>query len=122
MSKTLRIPLCAALLFGMALTASSASAGASPRYQNGTYVVSGYSSHSFTVVFRGGRPARVSVTGDGGTDLDLYIYDENGNLITRDVYVTDRCAVRWTPRWTGRFRIVVKNRGYRSNLYRISTN
>ncbi len=122
MLKNLRIPLLAVLLSGVALTATTASAGASPRYQSGTYVVSGFRSHSFTLVFRGGRSARVSVRGSGVSDLDLYVYDQNGNLIGRDLSFSDRCVVRWTPRWTGRFRIVVKNRGYRSNLYRISTN
>ena len=55
-----------------------------------------------------------AVKGDGDTDLDLYIYDENGNLIARSVSYSDREYVSWRPSWTGTFKIKVVNRG---NVY-----
>ncbi len=71
----------------------------------------------FYVTFRGGELARVALSGDGDTDLDLYVYDENGSLIARDDDSSDDCYVSWTPRWTGSFKIRVVNRGRVYNEY-----
>jgi hypothetical protein len=73
----------------------------------------------FVVYFHGGRSAAASVIGDGDTDLDLFVYDENGNLIGSDTDSTDRCLVRLHPRWTGAFQIEVRNLGSVYNEYRI---
>ena len=66
--------------------------------------------------------AEILVSGDGDTDLDLYVYDENGNLITSDTDYTDDCYVRFCPKWTGPFRIKIVNRGGVYNNYIILTN
>lgn len=67
--------------------------------------------------FSRGAAAGVVVSGDGDTDLDCFVYDESGNLIDSDTDGTDDCILSWTPRWTGRFRIEVKNLGRISNQY-----
>jgi len=54
--------------------------------------------------------AEVGVVGDGDCDLDLYIYDSNGNLIASDTDYTDQCYCRWMPKWTGSFTIKIVNR------------
>ena len=77
---------------------------------------------SFVVTFRGGEVAGVGVAGNGRSDLDLYVFDEDGNLIGSDTDVTDVCEVIWTPRWTGPFLIVVRNQSRSRNTYRILTN
>ena len=66
--------------------------------------------------------AEVVVSGDGDTDLDLYVYDSNGNLIAKDDDYTDGCYVRWRPSWTGRFIIKIVNRGPVYNKYVLMTN
>lgn len=66
--------------------------------------------------------AEVAVSGDGDTDLDLYVYDENGNLIDSDTDYTDDCYVRFVPAWTGTFAIKIVNRGSVYNNYAIVTN
>ena len=76
----------------------------------------------FTVRFTGGEVAKVAVVGEGNTDLDLYIFDENDNLIVKDDDNTSRCYVEWTPRWTGAFKIKIKNRGSASSNYGLLTN
>jgi hypothetical protein len=76
----------------------------------------------FVVSFYAGELARVAVIGDGDTDLDLYIYDANGNLIVADTDYTDQCLVQFVPRWTGTFRVRVVNNGYVSNRYVLMTN
>ena len=69
-----------------------------------------------------GEVAEVIVYGDGDTDLDLYIYDENWNLITSDTDYTDICICRWNPIWTGNFYMKVVNRGNVYNEFVIATN
>jgi hypothetical protein len=73
------------------------------------------------IVFRGGEPAEVGISGDGDSDLDLYVYDELGNLICRAESRSDYEICRWTPRWEGPFQIRVKNLGV-ANYYRMWTN
>ena len=76
----------------------------------------------YRIAFYGKSPAEVAVVGDGDTDLDLYVFDENGNLIGKDEDNTDRCYVAWMPQWTGSFIIKVINRGTVYNNYGIATN
>ena len=84
-------------------------------------VLAGYTD-TWTFTFRGGEYAYVIVSGDGDTDLDLYIYDENGNLIDSDTDDTDDCVCSFTPRWTGKFYIKIKNRGRVYNNYELLIN
>ena len=70
----------------------------------------------------GGVDFHIHLAAVGNDDLDLYVYDVNGYLITKDEDNTDRCYVSWTPRWTGAFYIVVKNRGNVRNRYTMVTN
>ena len=77
---------------------------------------------TWRIRFRGNELAQVSVIGDGDTDLDLYVYDENGNLICRDIDGTDQTYCSWFPRWAGSFTIKVENLGGMYNQYRLVTN
>ena len=74
------------------------------------------------VTFVGGQLAVVLVSGDGDTDLDLYVYDDNGNLVARDDDGTDLCVASFVPHRTGTFTIVVRNRGRVYNRYVLATN
>ena len=86
----------------------------------GFHRVEAHATDRFVVACYGREVTRVEVGGDGDTDLDLYVYDENGNLITSDTDLTDHCIVSFTPRWTGTFTIRVVNRGSVYNNYRIA--
>ena len=85
-------------------------------------IVYANSTDTYQISFVAGYLAEVVVSGDGDTDLDLYIYDSNGNLIGSDTDYTDDCYVSWVPAWTGRFIIKVVNHGGVSNRYVIMTN
>lgn len=76
----------------------------------------------FTITFRGRRRAAVAISGAGNTNLDLLVYDENGNLVCASTSGRDREGCAWTPKWTGKFRIKVRNYGYRHNRYWLLTN
>lgn len=80
------------------------------------------SSDVYRVNFYKDQTAEVAVSGDHDTDLDLYVYDENGNLIVSDTDYTDQCYVRWCPKWTGTFAIKIVNRGGVYNQYALVTN
>jgi hypothetical protein len=86
-----------------------------------TVVLPGGMNDNWTVTFVGGFKAAVLIKGDGDTDLDLYVYDQNGNLIAFSEGPTDREAVTFTPRWTGKFKIKVVNRSrFIANRYTIA--
>lgn len=91
-----------------------------PRYTR--EVVKGNGTDTYQVSFIANYLAEVAVSGDGDTDLDLYVYDSNDNLIARDIDYSDDCYVCWVPKWTGRFTIKVVNRGPVYNRYVILTN
>lgn len=76
----------------------------------------------YTITFRGGEDAVVSVIGDGDTDLDVYVYDENGHLLVSDRGYSDRALVAWRPIWTGPFLIEIRNLGLVYNCYGLATN
>ena len=91
-----------------------------PRY--GESRVYGKCYVDYQVKFWANELAEVIVIGDGDNDLDLYIYDQNGNLIASDSDYTDQCVCRWVPSWTGSFRIRIVNRGAIYSNFAIATN
>lgn len=118
MRKTLILALTVTVLLGSTTVFAGRVLG--PAYK--TDIVGARCTDTYCEVFRANEEARIIVAGDGDTDLDLYVYDENGNLIESDADNTDFCVVRFTPRWTGPFTIRIVNRGSVSNVYRISMN
>lgn len=84
--------------------------------------VDGNSADIYNISFVTNELAEILVSGDGDTDLDLYVYDSNGNLIEKDTDYSDDCYVRWVPRWTGRYIVKIVNRGPVYNRYVILTN
>lgn len=76
----------------------------------------------YDVQFDGQSLAECFVAGDGDTDLDLYIYDQNGFLVVSDTDYTDHCYVSWRPERTATFRIKIVNRGGVYNRYSLITN
>ena len=95
-------------------------ASGGPKYANSRVEAHDYD--IYNVTFRSGETAIVTVIGDGDTELDLYVYDSNGNLIDSDNDYTDNCVCTWTPRWTGNFCIKIVNRGNVYNRYILRTN
>lgn len=84
--------------------------------------VQAYSTDVYNISFRGRERAVMAVSGDGDTDLDLFVYDENGNEVCRDDDYTDQLYCEWTPRWTGPFSVRIVNLGGVYNRYRLMTN
>jgi len=110
------------LILTVAAAGSSAQAGRVGGPGQAVAVVYAGQLDEYTLWFRANEVARVVVDGDGSSDLDLFVYDENGNLVVSDTDYTDYCVGTWVPRWTGRFLVRVVNRGDRANVYELSTN
>lgn len=72
--------------------------------------------------FNGGRFAEIGVHSLDGADLDLYIYDENDNLIAYDERNAQNAYCSFNPRWTGVFQIIVKNNARYNAVYELFTN
>jgi hypothetical protein len=102
--------------------AGSAVAGAVNGPQSTTTQVGANTTDSFNVRFLEGELARVSLRGDGDTDLDLIIKDRFGNVVCRAVGPTDVEVCRFVPDETARYRIEVRNLGGVYNEYRLATN
>lgn len=91
-----------------------------PKYGEGR--VFGKDYVNYQLKFWANELAEVIVIGDGDNDLDLYVYDSNGNLVASDTDYTDQCVCRWVPAWTGAFIIRIVNRGAIYSDYAIATN
>jgi len=63
------------------------------------YTVTLYRGNSYVIFGCGDANAR---------DIDIHIYDENGNLIDRDRFQNSRPVVEVTPKWSGPFTVRVK--------------
>lgn len=77
--------------------------------------------HSFDFEFHRGDTARVIVSGDSDSDLDLSVRDRNNSLICEDDGLSDLAACEWTPSYTGSYTVHVQNIGM-ANQYWIITN
>jgi hypothetical protein len=47
---------------------------------------------NYTRYFVGGEPVTVAVSGNGITDLDLYVYSPRNQIVTRDDDSSDDCS------------------------------
>lgn len=74
------------------------------------------------VPFYGNSYAEVAVVGDGDSNLDVLVTDENGNTICYDVSWSDKVYCDFVPRWNGFFYITVQNTGRKRNSYYLLTN
>jgi hypothetical protein len=77
---------------------------------------------TYRITFRGGEPAAIRVRGDGDTDLDCYVYDQNGRLVAVDDDTTDYCVLNWYPGSTGTHRLEIRNLRDVYNAYVLTTN
>jgi hypothetical protein len=74
------------------------------------------------IPFYGNSYAEIAVIGDGDTDLDLVLTDENGNVICYDVTLSDQIYCDFVPAWDGYFYVTVENTGPVRNTYYLLTN
>lgn len=105
----------------IALVAPLADAGVIGGARSAHAVVGGGGTHSYQFPLYAGEMTYISVSGDGDSDLDCYLLDDNGNEVDRDDDNTDECRIVVRPRWAATFRLVIRNRGV-ANEYTLRTN
>jgi len=81
--------------------------------------VEAFSYRTFTMDLVRGEVTEIGIVGDRDTDLDLYVYDLDGRVLSYDEGPTDRCYVRWTAPYTGRYVVKVVNLGRVYNEFAI---
>jgi len=74
----------------------------------------------YVMVYEGLAPGRITVRGDGSSDLDCYLY-ENGREVLKDDDATDTCFLSWFQVTAGKVTLKIRNRGA-ANMYRLETN
>jgi hypothetical protein len=74
----------------------------------------------YTRYFRAGEVVRVAISGDGDTDLDLYVSCPCDRVVARDEGPTDDAAVQFRAPESGLYTIRVVNRGPVYNEYAIA--
>jgi hypothetical protein len=74
------------------------------------------------VPFYGNSYAELAVIGDGDSNLDVLVTDENGNTVCFDVSWSDKVSCDFVPAWNGYFYITVQNTGSKRNSYYLLTN
>ena len=72
---------------------------------------------SYTLRLAKAQETVILVAGDERSDLDCYLFDEQGLSIDSDTDDTDTCRITVTPKWTGTFTLVIKNIGPRPDSY-----
>jgi len=87
-----------------------------------TTVIRGNALNALPLQFEGGKLAVVGISGDGSTDLDLFIFDEQGKPICVSESDKDDEICRFTPPATGSFRVEVRNLGKIANQYLFVSN
>ncbi|MDZ4310279.1 MAG: hypothetical protein U1A24_06960 [Cypionkella sp.] len=77
---------------------------------------------TWEVPFYGDSYAELAVVGDGDSNLDVLVTDENGNTICYDVSWSDKIYCDFVPAWNGYFYVTVQNNGSSRNSYYLMTN
>ena len=67
--------------------------------------------------FYGGEQAVITLQGHNPSDIDLWVYDEYGNLVCSSTGYSSYESCAFTPRWTGDFTIRVENEGHPQSTY-----
>ncbi|HYH67992.1 MAG TPA: trypsin-like peptidase domain-containing protein [Urbifossiella sp.] len=81
---------------------------------------SGADAYQFQYTKDGGK-ARVSIRGDGDTDLEVAVVSPDGAVLTRTKCKEDRVDLTWTPAVDGLYRVTVRNTGKIWNRYCLTT-
>lgn len=76
---------------------------------------------TYTVTLYRGVDYILFAAGDNNIeDLDIYLYDEEGNRVARDTLTDNYPVVSVTPRWTGEFKLQIRNYEGRRGWYHMA--
>lgn len=85
--------------------------------------------HTLKITYKANELAEFFVIGDGDSDLDVFIKDSKGKLITKDEDPpadmgggSDLCYCRWTPKQEEEYTIIIINYGEIINIAQAGCN
>jgi hypothetical protein len=115
--------ICCLAIVGVAALAGGQEAAAGRRGGPATETVTlgPYESRTFYVPFAGGEPAVVSLGGPATTNVEMLVYDGDGNVTGTDVIRSRKVAVINVYR-AGLFRVELRNIGPLRSTVRVRTN
>jgi hypothetical protein len=121
MTKTFGLRTLAATLSVAAVLAVTGAAPAAATSFTDADTIQPFETFTYVADFTAGETVVAKLWGDDASDLDLFVYDEHGNLIAASDSLESVEAAEWTPRWTGAFRIEVVNVGGAPSYYMLAT-
>jgi hypothetical protein len=68
-----------------------------------------------TLTFPAGKRVSVTVRSDKKTDVNLFVYDSAKKLVAKDDSPGPECDLSFTPKETGKYTLVVLNKGAGAN-------
>jgi hypothetical protein len=123
--KALTFGLMALLLIGLVVSSSPISAAmafGTPMVQveQGFFRLAGRKDNVHKMSVKAGQNVAVMVNGDESTDLDVWVYDTDGDLVGSGEEDGDQEEVRFKANQTGTYTIRVSNQGQVINVYQLS--
>jgi hypothetical protein len=110
------------LVLATSFISTNSYAGAVPGPIHFKDVIKPMDTNIYYGIFKKDDISVLKISGDGSTDFDCYLYDENNNHVAEDIRGIDECLIVWSPKWTGKFKIVIRNLGAACNEFTISSN
>lgn len=99
------------LACGIILVSSNVAAGGLNGPERGKQTLGQEKEFKTFFVFKKESQAMIRVSGDGNSDLDCYLYDDNMRELDRDTSSDDQCRLWVIPKQTGKFHLRVINLG-----------
>jgi hypothetical protein len=118
--KFIATAILAAGIPATALAKGSASASPSPMENIVKYfTVDAFDENSHSIYIKAGELVYIKATGNGNSDLDMYVYDSNEKLVVQDVRNTTDGYVTFTAGRSGDYYIDITNDGDLDNVYKL---
>jgi hypothetical protein len=66
---------------------------------------------AYLMFFKAGQDFEATTDGPKNTDVNLFVYDDAGNEVGKDVSPGPKCSVKVTPAKDGNYKFVITNAG-----------
>lgn len=88
--------------------------------ERGFFRLEGRKDNVHKMSVKAGQAITVMINGDDSTDLDVWVYDTDGDLVGSGEGPSDQEEVHFTAEQTGTYTIRVSNKGQDINTYQLS--
>jgi hypothetical protein len=89
--------------------------GKAEEFKGKVYDIKEKGETAILLTFPAGKKAIVTSRGEKKTDVHLFVYDANKKVIAKDESPDPNCDVAFLPRKSGKFTLVMRNRGPGAN-------